>query len=105
MTINKKTREKRPKTCASESMSMVCDGASRDESCGQGPVVRCLKFGPELNDGHSPWIVHPRYLQAGRSQGLLESLKLFLSECDVGDTTEVEVIEMLEFDYERMPLL
>ena len=65
--------------------------------CGQGRIIRCLRFGPELGDGWVGFIASDSELRY--SQGLLPA---FLRDGAVGDSTTIEVVEMLEYDYERL---
>lgn len=69
--------------------------------CGQGRMIRCLRFGTGF--GLEPqWLFDARCLEMDRSHGVLGSLEKFLSEGDAGDTATIKIIEMLEYDYERL---
>lgn len=77
-----------------------CHGNAPAESCGQPPMIRCLKMGSELFDGCASMIISLKDL---RTSSALESIEIFLTEGEIGDETTLEVVEMLEYDYDRLP--
>ena len=84
-------------------MIVLCTAIAAADSCGQGPTVRCLKLGPELFDGVSHQIISSRELKPGGLLGVRDSIESFLDNGDVGDVVTIEIVEMLEYDYERLP--